>query len=176
MIGGSADDAAANGCRIELLAVERHSRRQGMATALLHRLLTERGASSARIVAPERPELTGWLARCGFVHVTDALLLERLLRKTVRIAPEQLDEYVGRYVSERPGMEPITIERSGDFLISKARDMRDVLLASSNREFFTRHHYAEGRFECDDSGRVARLVIKEGAHELVARRSLPIAP
>ena len=56
------------------------------------------------------------------------------------------------------------------------RDMRDVLLASSNREFFTRHHYAEGRFECDDSGRVARLVIKEGAHELVARRSLPIAP
>jgi RNA polymerase sigma factor (sigma-70 family) len=176
MIGGSADDTVANGCRIELLAVERHARRQGMATALLHRLLADRRASSARILAPDRRDFTGWLTRCGFVHVTDALLLERLLRKTVRVAPEQLDEYVGRYVSERPGVEPITIERCGDFLISKARDMRDVLLASSDREFFTRHHYAEGRFECDDSGRVARVVITEGGHEIVASRSFPIAP
>jgi RNA polymerase sigma factor (sigma-70 family) len=174
LIGGSADDTASNGCRIGLLTVARHSRRQGIATALLHRLLAHRGAASARLTAPERPDLMTWLARRGFVHVTDALLVERLLRKSVRVAPERLDEYVGRYVVDAAGMEPVVVERVGDTLISKARDMRDVLLASSDREFFTRHHYSEGRFERDASGRVARLVITQGTRELVATRSLRI--
>jgi hypothetical protein len=71
-------------------------------------------------VIRERPDLTAWLTRRGVVHVTDALLLERLLRPTVRVAPKRLDEYVGRY--ETDGMEPITIERFGDSLVSKARD------------------------------------------------------
>ncbi|HET9263678.1 MAG TPA: sigma-70 family RNA polymerase sigma factor [Vicinamibacterales bacterium] len=173
LIGGSADDTVSNGCRIALLTVARHSRRQGIATALLHRLLVRRGVVSARLTAPGRPDLMGWLARCGFVHVTDALLVERLLRKSVRIAPERLDEYVGRYVAEAPGMEPVVVERFGNSLVSKSRDMRDVLLAVSDREFFTRHHYGEGRFERDESGRVARLAIREGAHEFVAVRSHP---
>jgi RNA polymerase sigma factor (sigma-70 family) len=175
LIGGSVDAAAANGCRIGLLAVAHIFRRQGVATALLHQLLARRGATSARLTAPERPELMGWLARCGFVHVTDALLVERLLRKTVRLGPERLDEFVGRYVVEAPGLEPVVVERFGDCLVSKSRDMRDVLLAASDREFFTRHHYGEGRFERDASGRVARLVIREGTREFVAIRSRPMA-
>jgi hypothetical protein len=54
--------------------------------------------------------------------------------------------------------------------MSKARDMRDVLLAASDTEFFTRYHYGRGRFERDDQGRVARLVYTEGPHEMVAQR------
>jgi hypothetical protein len=92
----------------------------GMATSLLHRLLAPRRGAPARLVIRERPDLTAWLTRRGVVHVTDALLLERLLRPTVRVAPKRLDEYVGRY--ETDGMEPITIERFGDSLVSKARD------------------------------------------------------
>src|SRR6185369_908976 len=126
------------------------------------------------LMAPARPDLMGWLTQCGFVHVTDALIVERLLRKSVRIAPERLDEYVGRYV-EAPGAEPVVVERFGDSLICKLRDMRDLLLAASDREFFTTHHYGEGRFERDESGRVARLIITEGARELVAVRSEAIA-
>jgi len=174
LIGGSADDTVSNGCRIGLLTVARHSRRQRVATALLRRLLSDRGAATARLTAPERPDLMAWLARCGFVHVTDALLVERLLRKSVPIAAERLDEYVGRYV-EAPGMEPVVVERVGDSLICKSRDMRDLLLAAADGEFFTRHHYGEGRFERDASGRVARLIITEGTREFVAIRSLPMA-
>jgi len=33
--------------------------------------------------------------------------------------------------------------------------------------FFTRHHYGEGPFECDESGRVARLIITEASREFV---------
>jgi hypothetical protein len=108
--------------------------------------------------------------RCGFVQVADSLLLERLLRKTVQVPSEQLNEYVGRYVAETRTIAPITIERYGDTLISKAGDMRDVLLAASECEFFTRHHYGRGRFERDATGRIARLVYIEGPHEVVAIR------
>ena len=97
-------------------------------------------------------------------------MLERLLRKTVPIAPQLLDEYVGRYVVEaRPG-EPILIKRHSDRLISRTRDLRDVLLAASESEFFTRHHDGRGRFLRDETGRVARLVISEGPREFIAIR------
>ena len=88
-------------------------------------------------------------------------------------AQELLDEYVGRYVAAALPGDPIVIERHGDSLISKTRDMRDLLLASSESEFFTRHHYGRGRFERDDTGRVARLVYIEGPHELVAMKERP---
>jgi RNA polymerase sigma factor (sigma-70 family) len=170
LIAGAADDVMPNGCRIGLLAVAREFRGKGIATALLSRLLSERGASSVRVTASERPDLMRWLARRGFVHVADTLLLERLLRKSVRVAPERLDDYVGRYIVDAHGMEPISIERIGDLLVSKARDMRDVLVAASEDEFFTRHHYGEGRFERDSSGRVARLVFTDGDRQFVALR------
>jgi RNA polymerase sigma factor (sigma-70 family) len=176
LIGASADEAVPEGCRLNLLVVARPRRRQGLATALLDRLLAHRPGAAARLVAPARPDLTGWLSRCGFLHTTDWLLLERLLRTTVRVAPERLDDYVGRYVVDALPLAPITIERHGDFLVSKARDMRDVLLASSECEFFTRHHYGEGRFERDENGRVVRLVYVEGSHEFVAVRSDPPMP
>jgi len=48
--------------------------------------------------------------------------------------------------------------------------MRDLLLASSESEFFTRHHDGRGRFERDAAGRVARLVISEGPQDFVAIR------
>lgn len=60
-----------------------------------------------------------------------------------------------------PGV-PFVIERHGNSRISKTRDMRDVLLALSESEFFTRHHYDRGRFERDETGRVARMVCIEG--------------
>jgi sigma-70-like protein len=102
--------------------------------------------TAVRLVAPTGADLTAWLASQGFVQVADRLLLERLLRKTVPIA------------------------QHGDGLIGKTRDMRDLLLASSESEFFTRHHDGRGRFERDETGRVARLVIREGPREFIANR------
>jgi GNAT superfamily N-acetyltransferase len=151
-------------------------RRQGLASAMLGSLLARRPGAAVGLVAPAAADVTAWLTSCGFVQVADRLLLERLLRKTVAIAPPLLDEYAGRYVVEaRPG-EPIVIERHGDGLISKSRDMRDLLLASSESEFFTRHHEGRGRFERDETGRVARLVISEGPRELIAIRRDPSSP
>jgi hypothetical protein len=45
---------------------------------------------------------------------------------------------------------------------TKARDMRDVLLAASETEFFTGHHDGHGRFERNESGQVDRLVFVDG--------------
>jgi len=64
----------------------------------------------------------------------------------------------------------IVIERQGDFLVSHAGDMHDVLLPSSTGDFFTRHHYGRGRFERNSSGRVVRLVYMDGPHQLAADR------
>ena len=114
--------------------------------------------------------MAAWLSGRGFVRVSDLLVLERLLRKTVAVAPELLREYAGRYVVAARPDAAIVIERHGETLVSKTRDMRDVWLASSDCEFFTRHHDGRGRFERDESGRVARLVYQDGPHELVADR------
>ena len=153
-----------------MVLVRKDQRRHGLASAMLARLLARHDGTSARLVAPTGADLTAWLASRGFVQVADRLLLERLLRKTVPIAPTLLEDYVGRYVvGARPG-EPIVIEQHGDSLISKTRDMRDLLLASSESEFFTRHHDGRGRFERDETGRVARLVIREGPREFIAIR------
>ena len=104
------------------------------------------------------------------MQVADTLLLERVLRPTVQLAPERLDEYVGHYVVDAMPEFPIVIERHGAALVSKARDMRDLLLAASETEFFTTHHYGRGRFERDHTGRVARLVYTEGSREFIAIR------
>jgi RNA polymerase sigma factor (sigma-70 family) len=170
MLGASGDDVLPDTARLNLLLVRRSQRGRGIASAMLRRLLAQRGCASARLVAAAGPDLSAWLGRRGFTQVADTLLLERLLRKTVTVSPELLNEYVGRYIWEERPESPIVIERLGDSLVSKARDMRDVLLASSASEFFTRHHYGRGRFERDTTGRVARLVYVEGPHEIVAQR------
>jgi len=170
LITASLDAVVPDGLRLTMLLVRKERRRRGLASAMLARLLAKHDVASVRLVAPAAADLTGWLASRRFVRVADLVLLERLLRKTVPIAPTLLDEYVGCYVVEaRPG-EPIVIERHGDRLISKSRDMRDFLLASSESEFFTRHHDGRGRFERDGTGRVARLVVSEGPREFVAIR------
>jgi len=172
MLTASGDDLLPDTSRLNMLVVRRSQRGRGIATAMLRRLLEQRDCESARLVVAAGPDLSAWLKRRGFTQVADTLLLERLLRKTVAVSPELLNEYVGRYVWEVHPESPIVIERLGDSLVSKARDMRDVLLASSASEFFTRHHYGRGRFERDTTGRVARLVYIEGPHEIVAQRIL----
>ena len=152
LLTSSADDVVPGAQRLNLVLVRKGRRRQGIATAMLARLLAEQDGAPARLVAPTAPELVGWLTRCGFVQVADTLLLERLLRKTVQVAPRLLDEYVGRYVAEMPPGATILIERHGASLISKTRDMRDLLLATSESEFFTRHHHGRGRFERTSAG------------------------
>ena len=164
------DDLTPNGLRINCVAVRRNERRKGLGSGMLAHLLSRHSVGSVRLVATAAPELAGWLSAMRFVRVTEILLLERLLRKTVPVSRELLDEYVGQYKSEvLPGVT-IIIERHGEFLISKARDMRDVLLASSESEFFTRYHYGRGRFERDETGRVNRLVYLEGDQEFTAVR------
>ena len=170
MLSASGDDLLPDTARLNMLVVRRSQRGRGIATAMLRRLFEQRGCESARLVAFGGPDLSAWLERRGFTQVADTLLLERLLRKTVAVSPELLNEYVGRYVWEEHPESPIVIERHGDLLVSKARDMRDVLLASSASEFFTRHHYGRGRFERDTTGRVVRLVYTDGPHEMVAQR------
>jgi RNA polymerase sigma factor (sigma-70 family) len=170
VLAGSIDRTMADALRINIVLVKSTRRRQGVATAMLAHLIERQGSGAARMVASESARLTAWLTRCGFTQVADSLVLERLLRKTVSVPPDRLDEYVGRYVVEAYPTAPITIERYGETIISKANDMRDVLLAESECEFFTRHHHGRGRFERDDSGRVARLVYTEGPHEFVAIR------
>jgi RNA polymerase sigma factor (sigma-70 family) len=170
LMAAAADDVVANSLRINMAAVRKGGRRRGLATAMLARLLATSGRAAARISAHAQADLTAWLTRCGFRKLFDRLVLERLLRRTVRVAPERLEEYVGCYVTQEWPTDPVIIERHGDSLISKARDMRDLLLASSDSEFFTRHHYGQGRFERDHAGRVVRLVYREGPHEFVAVR------
>jgi RNA polymerase sigma factor (sigma-70 family) len=170
LIAASADDVVPHALRLRMVVVRKAERRRGLARAILARLRAGRSGAPLRLVAPAAGDLAAWLGACGFVQVSDMLLMERLLRKTVAIAPELLDDYVGRYLAAAYPDSPILIERHGDSLISKARDMRDVLLASSPTEFFTRHHYGWGRFERDESGRVARLVYRDGPRELVAMR------
>jgi GNAT superfamily N-acetyltransferase len=170
LLTSSRDDAIAGGLRLNCVVVRKSRRREGIATAMLARLLPVRGVVPARLVAPTAPELAAWLTRRGFVQVADSLVLERIMRRTVRVAPRLLDEYVGRYIAEMPLGATILIERHGASLISKTRDMRDLLLAASDSEFFARHHYGRGRFERDESGRVTRLVCIEGSREFVANR------
>lgn len=170
LLTSSADDVVPDGIRLNMVGVRKNRRRKGVATAMLARLLAKHGGGATRLVAPAAPDLTAWLRRLGFVQVADTLLLERLLRRTVRVAPEVLNEYVGRYVVDMLPGAPIVIERHGDSLISKSRDMRDLLLAASESDFFTRHHYGRGRFERDETGRVARMVCIEGPREFVAIR------
>jgi RNA polymerase sigma factor (sigma-70 family) len=173
VLAGSMDQVVPAAVRVDMVLVRRNRRRQGVATAMLARLLERQAGGAARIVARESPGLTAWLRRCGFVQVADSLLLERLLRKTVHVPSEHLNEYVGHYVVEARAIAPITIERYRDTLISKVGDMRDVLLPTSEYEFFTRHHYGRGRFERDGTGRIARLVYIEGPREVVAIRQHP---
>lgn len=170
LLASSADDLVPGAARLNIVLVRKNRRRQGLATALLARLLEQQGSFSVRLVAPAAPDYTAWLSRCGFVQGADTLLLERLLRQTVQVAPERLNEYVGRYVADAMPGVPIVIERHGDSLVSKTRDMHDLLLAASESEFFTRHHYGRGRFERDPTGRVVRLVYNEGPREFVAIR------
>ena len=171
-LGAGVDDVVPAAWRVDLLAVSRSRQRQGVATALIQRMLSRRPSTCIRCVTMAEAGLAGWLARTGFVHVRDELILERLLRDTVSVPATLLDEYVGEYVvteSARP-MPAVRIERHGDRLVSKARDMRDVLLAASDTEFFTRHHDGQGRFERDASGSVARLVFSDSGREFVAYR------
>jgi RNA polymerase sigma-70 factor (ECF subfamily) len=170
LLTSSADDVVPDAVRLDIVLVRRNRRGEGVATAMLARLLAKHGGATARLVAPAAQDLTAWLTRCGFVQVADTLVLERLMRKTVQVAPKVLNEYVGRYVVDTFPDTPIVIERHGDSLISKTRDMRDVLLAASESEFFTRNHYGHGRFERDAIGRIARLVCIEGPREFVAIR------
>ena len=170
LITASVDEVVQNALRLTMVLVRKDQRRHGVASAMLASLLGRHDGAPLRLVAPTAADLTAWLTSRGFAQVAECLVLERPLRKTVPLPPELLDEYVGRYVVDaRPG-EPIVIERHGDTLISKTRDMRDVLLASSESEFFTRHHDGRGRFERDETGRVARLVIREGSREFIAIR------
>jgi hypothetical protein len=74
---------------------------------------------------------------------------------------ELLDEHEGRYVVEARTAEPIVIERHADTVVSRTRDMRDVLLAVSESEFFTRPNDGHGCLEGDAQGGVARLVIRD---------------
>jgi RNA polymerase sigma factor (sigma-70 family) len=170
LLTASTDDVVPGALRLNLVAVRKCRRREGIATAMLAHLLGKQPRAQARLVAPEAPQLGAWLTGCGFVQVADTLVLERLLRKTVEIPPRVLDEYVGVYVAETPPGATILIERHGGSLISKSRDMRDVLLAASESEFFTRHHHTRGRFERNESGLVTRLVCTEGARQFVAIR------
>jgi hypothetical protein len=170
LVTSSADDVVPGALRLNLVLVRKGRRREGIATMMLGHLRAEHGGAAARLVAPAAPDLAGWLTHCGFVQAADTLLLERLLRKTVQIAPQLLDEYVGRYVAGMPSDATILIERHGASLISKTRDMRDLLLAASESEFFTRHHYGRGRFERNEAGVVTRLVFIEGSREFVAIR------
>jgi hypothetical protein len=87
MIPSSADDMAPDALRLNLVLVRKDRRRNGIATAMLARLLAEEDAAPARFVAPTAPALADWLTRCGFVQVADILFLERLLPKTVQVAP-----------------------------------------------------------------------------------------
>ena len=170
LITASVDDVVRDALRLNMVLVRKDRRRQGIASAMLASLLARQDGAHLRLVTPAAADLQAWLTHRGFAQVAECLVLERLLRKTVPLAPELLDEYVGRYVVEaRPG-EPIVIERHGDALISKTRDMRDLLLASSESEFFTRHHDGRSRFERDETGRITRLVIREGPREFIAIR------
>jgi ribosomal protein S18 acetylase RimI-like enzyme len=170
LLAVSADEVVPEATRINMLLVAASERRRGLATAMLRHALARQGSASARLVARTGPELSAWLIARGFSQVADTLVLERLLRKTVKVPSPVLDAYAGRYLAARPDVS-VVIERHGHSLISKSRDMRDVLLASSETEFFTRHHYGHGRFERDADGQVVRLVYVEGLHEIVAIRT-----
>ena len=169
-ITAAVDDVVPDALRLTMVLVRKDQRRRGVASAMLASLLARHDGVPLRIVTPAAADLTAWLVSRGFAPVAECLVLERLLRKTVLIAPKVLEEYVGRYEVEARPDEPIMIERHGDTLISKTRDMRDLLLASSESEFFTRHHDGRGRFERDETGRVVRLVIREGPQEFIAIR------
>jgi hypothetical protein len=159
--------------RLNLAGVAPRRRRQGVATSMLRELLSRTAASRIRCVAAPAAGLDAWLTACEFVLADEEVLLERLLRETVAVRPETLDDYVGEYVvtgSNTP-MPPITIERHGRSLVSKSRDMRDRLLAASETEFFVRHHDGRGRFERGSSGQVERLIFTDNGREFVARRS-----
>lgn len=170
LIAASPDDVVAGALRLNMLLVRPCRRRQGLASAMFASLLARHQGAAARLVAPAADDLAAWLTTRRFTQVADRFVLERLLQKTVPVAPEVLDEYAGRYVVDARPAEPITIERHGESLVSRSRDMRDLLLAASESDFFTRHHEGRGRFERDETGRVARLVIREGLREFVAKR------
>jgi GNAT superfamily N-acetyltransferase len=168
LLAWAPDGAVAGGMRINYLVVRKSCRGQGIATAMLARAVQEAGLIAARVVAPATGAVTAWLTRRRFAQVADRLVLERIMRRTVQVAAPLLDDYTGSYLLDMPPGVPIVIERHGALLISKTRDMRDVLFPASETEFFTRHHYGRGRFERDAFGRVTRLVCTEGSREFVA--------
>src|SRR5262249_31907477 len=146
--------------RLNIVVVAGGARRNNIAIVLWQHLIGRSSVRTVQAFATAGTDLHAWLGQFGFVQVDEVVTLERLLRPTMKPVVARLDEYVGTYVVASPerSMPAITIERHGEVLVSKVADMRDVLLASSESEFFTRYHDGRGRFERDSTGRVARLI------------------
>ncbi|HKV13056.1 MAG TPA: serine hydrolase [Thermoanaerobaculia bacterium] len=93
--------------------------------------------------------------------------------RSVRVDPEILEAYVGRYQAEWASDRILTVTREGDRLfVNIPRDSRSELFAESKSKFFLKIRPLQMRF-LKDKGQVTRIEIVEYGETVYAKRILP---
>ena len=96
------------------------------------------------------------------------------VRRAVKVEPEILESYVGRYTIV-PGMTVAVTRNDRGLSIQLTGQPRVRIYAESETAFFLRVVAARVEFEKDEAGKVARLVIHQNGRKTVATR-LPDPP
>src|SRR5687768_6654891 len=92
-----------------------------------------------------------------------------VVRKTVAVAPEVLDEYVGEY-DLAPEFK-ITIRRDGAMLLAKATNQPEIkLYAEEQNKFFIKEVEAKVEFVKDDSGKINKLVLHQNGRDMDGKK------
>lgn len=87
----------------------------------------------------------------------------------VRVGPEVLEKYVGRY-GEPPNLI-LTIRREGDHLsIQENEEPKQELFPESPTDFFSKVADDVLTFEMDSQGHVAGIVLRTGGREIPIKR------
>jgi CubicO group peptidase (beta-lactamase class C family) len=92
-----------------------------------------------------------------------------VFRKTIAVAPEVLDEYIGEY--ELAPQFKITIRRDGVGLLAKATNQGEIkLYAEERNKFFIKEVDAKIEFVKDSSGKVSKLILYQNGRNMDGKK------
>lgn len=89
--------------------------------------------------------------------------------REISVSPQVLQRYVGHY--ELQSYVYLTISRMGNQLYVRASDADPVeIYPATDKKFFSKVYDTQITFESDANGRTTKLVLHQGAEDLVANR------
>lgn len=91
-------------------------------------------------------------------------------RRSITVAPDVLEQYVGRYRIASPPVEVVVTHDNGRLVAEIANQMKLALAAESETVFFSRDVSAQITFVKDAAGQVAGLTLRMGGSDLSAQR------